>query len=326
MNTRFGETQQAAITILVDNQASLIVKSTDTVKYFTKKPLLAEHGFAALIDLPEEGLRILWDAGITSLALLENMKRMEIDPNTINTIVLSHGHSDHTTGVTDLLRWMDLKPKPKEWEAGASIKDMVSWSDAPHLPVIAHPAAFRERWYIDREGKRYGPVLPPPRDEWEAYGAKVILSDQPYQLSPGCFSTGEVPRLSFEKSGRSGSRLYRQEATFSPDDIEEDQALVLQVKNKGLVILSGCAHSGIVNTIRYAIQISNVDRIWAVLGGFHLAEAKEDEIQQTVEAFKGFKPEMIVPSHCTGFKAQCRLAVQMPDAFLFGVVGATYLF
>jgi len=326
MLSNFGETQNVAITLLVDNHADLFVKSTDTVKYFTKKPLLAEHGFAALIDLQDTGIRILWDAGITPLALLENMKRMEIDPRTIKKIVLSHGHDDHTAGVTDLLRWLDIRPKAKEWGSEATMEEMGRWAQVQRIPVIAHPGAFRERWFVDKEGKRMGPVLPPPRAEWEAVGAEVILSEGPYELGPGCWTTGEIPRLSFEKSGRPSTLFYRQDDQFVRDDIEEDQAIVLYVKDKGLVILSGCAHSGIVNTINAAREISGVERVWAVLGGFHLARATEDEIQETVAAVKKFKPVMIVPSHCTGFKVVCRFAARMPEEFALGIVGTTYLF
>jgi 7,8-dihydropterin-6-yl-methyl-4-(beta-D-ribofuranosyl)aminobenzene 5'-phosphate synthase len=135
-----------------------------------------------------------------------------------------------------------------------------------------------------------------------------------------------VPRLSFEKSGRSASLFFRQADEFIYDDIEDDQALVMNVKDKGLVILSGCAHSGIINTINHARQFSGIDRIWAVLGGFHLARADEQELQQTIDALKEIKPALIVPSHCTGFHAQCRLAEEMEGAFVPGIVGVSYSF
>ena len=86
------------------------------MKYYTEEPLLAEHGFAALIDLQDADVRILWDAGITRIALLENMKRMEMDPATIDKIALSHGHGDHTAAVTDVLQAIAVRPKPRKWE------------------------------------------------------------------------------------------------------------------------------------------------------------------------------------------------------------------
>jgi 7,8-dihydropterin-6-yl-methyl-4-(beta-D-ribofuranosyl)aminobenzene 5'-phosphate synthase len=120
--------------------------------------------------------------------------------------------------------------------------------------------------------------------------------------------------------------LYREGADFRPDDLDEDQAIVIHLKDKGLVVLSGCAHSGIVNTVEYARQSTGVEQVCAVIGGFHLARADDDEIQQTIDYFKGLNPKYIVPSHCTGFKAISRFAQEMPDAFIEGVVGARYLF
>jgi 7,8-dihydropterin-6-yl-methyl-4-(beta-D-ribofuranosyl)aminobenzene 5'-phosphate synthase len=322
----FGEVKDVEVTILVDNRADLIVDSSDSVKRFTDKPLLAEHGFAALINLKSADKKILWDTGMAPGTMLENMKRMEIDPASIDIIAISHGHRDHTAGVAEILRTMDTSPTTEEWEAGVSPQELVEGTEWRRIPLIAHPAAFRERWSFPENGKVYGPVLPPPQDEWKALGAEIVLSEGPYPLAPGCWTTGEVPRLSFEKSGRPSTMRYREGETFLPDDIEEDQAIVIHVKDKGLVVLSGCAHSGIVNTVQYAMEISGVDEIWAILGGFHLARSPEDEITKTVEEIKGFKPKLIAPSHCTGFKAMCLFADQMPDEFIYGVVGTTYLF
>jgi 7,8-dihydropterin-6-yl-methyl-4-(beta-D-ribofuranosyl)aminobenzene 5'-phosphate synthase len=322
----FGETQDVAITVLVDNRADLIVKSTDTVKYFDDEPLLAEHGFSALVDLKKAGLRILWDAGITSIALVENVKRMKIDLATIDKIALSHGHGDHTAAVTDVLRAMDVLPTPKEWSQTATPEEMRRYAEGRRVPVIVHPAAFRERWHMPKDKKWYGPMFPPPRAEWEALGAEIILSEGPCQLGSGCWTLGSVPRQSFESSGVPKAMTYREGETFTPDYVEEDQAIAINLRDKGLVVLSGCAHSGIVNTVNHARQISGVERVHAILGGFHLARVKEDELEQTIEAIKAFKPKLIVPSHCTGFKATAQFAARMPDAFMPNVVGATYLF
>jgi 7,8-dihydropterin-6-yl-methyl-4-(beta-D-ribofuranosyl)aminobenzene 5'-phosphate synthase len=319
-------TRDVAITVLVDNRADLIVESTDTVKYYTDTPLLAEHGFAALVDLKAAGIRILWDAGITPLTLLENMKRMQIAPATISKIALSHGHDDHTAGVADVVKAMDLHAKPRKWEAGARLEDIRRYAEGRRVPVVVHPAAFRERWDMQKDGARHGPVLPPSRREWQAAGAEVILSEGPYELGPGCWTSGAIPRVSFEKAGASKESAYRDGDAFIHDTIEEDQAIILNVQDKGLVILSGCAHSGIVNTVNYAREISGVERVWAILGGFHLARAKDEEIQRTVDVIKAVHPQLIVPSHCTGFRAMWQLAAQMPHEFVLGVVGATYLF
>lgn len=321
----WGETQDVAVTVLVDNQADLIAKSTDTVKRFSG-PLLAEHGFAALIDLRAAGVRVLWDAGLSRTALIENAREMEIDLSTIDVIALSHGHSDHTGAMAAAIERAAWRPTVREWKEDAPMDEIVAWSSGKRVPLVAHPAAFRERWAKRADGTRVGPILDAPRAAWEAAGAEIVLSEGPYRLAPGCWTTGAVPRTSFEKAGTPGNRFYRQEAAFLPDHIEDDQSLVIHVRDKGLVILSGCAHAGILNTIRYARQISGVDRVWAVLGGFHLAPANEDEIARTVDEIASMNPALISPTHCTGFRAMSHFAARLPDAFVLSLVGTTYLF
>lgn len=322
----FGETQGATITVLVDNRADLMVKSTDTVKYFKEEPLLAEHGFAALIDLQDAEVRLLWDAGITTIALLENMRRMEIDPTTIDKIALSHGHRDHTAAITDVIKAIGGRPEPRKWDKDATIEEIRRWVKDHQVPLVAHPAAFRERWGIEKDGTRYGPGLPPPRAEWEAAGAEIILSEGPYKLGPGCWTTGAVPRRSFEKAGTPSTMAYRDGDEFIRDYMDDDQTIVINVRDKGLVIVAGCAHSGIVNTVNYAREISGVNKVWAITGGFHLGRANDEEIQCTIDEIKKLEPLIVAPSHCTGFKAICRFAFQMPDEFVLGVVGTKYLF
>jgi 7,8-dihydropterin-6-yl-methyl-4-(beta-D-ribofuranosyl)aminobenzene 5'-phosphate synthase len=323
----FGSARSVAITLLVDNFADLLLESTDTIKRYTDKPLLAEHGFSALIDLNQGEVCILWDAGVSQITLLENARRMRIDLSTISCIALSHGHFDHTASLTEVLKAMDVKAKPKEWAIDSPVEELQQWSAGRRVPVVVHPAAFRERWGVRKDGSKYGPFLPPAMEEWQSMGAEIVRSESPTQLGPGCWTTGYIPRLSFEQSGRlPGRTVYRDAKGFMPDDVEDDQAIVIEIAGKGLIVLSGCAHSGIVNTINHARQFSGVEPVLAVLGGFHLACATEDEIEQTVAELKNFNPALISPSHCTGFKASAALASQMPGSFVQASVGTTYLF
>jgi len=203
---------------------------------------------------------------------------------------------------------------------------MVAHAQGRRLPVIAHLAAFRERWWFDDDGKKHGPRLGPPRAEWEAAWADIITSEEPYQLGPGCWTTGYVPRHSFEKGACPTKMCHRQGPDFLRDDLDEDQAIVLHVTGKGLVALSGCAQAGIVNTVNYAREISGVERVWAIIGSFHLVRSEQDEGQRTIDAIGKFEPRLVVPMHCTGCAPAAQFAAQMPDAFVAGVVRATYLF
>lgn len=321
----FGQTRAVEITVLVDNQADLLVKSTDSVKRFTKEPLLAEHGFAALVDLKEAGVRILWDAGISSVALQENARRMELDLATVDKITLSHGHRDHYASITDVIRKVAGEVEVREWAKDASLEEIQDWIRGRRVPLIAHPASFRERWQIAKDGRKRGPHQA-PRQEWEAAGADLVLAEGPQELGPGCWTTGAIPRTGFERAGTPASFAYRNGAEFTRDAVEDDQAIVINVQGKGLVVLTGCAHSGVVNTIRYARELSGVGEVFAVLGGFHLARAKEDEVERTIDELIEIGPRVVVPSHCTGFPAISRIANRMPEQFVLGVVGTRYLF
>jgi len=327
MNNRYNPGfNSVALTVLVDNKANMIVDSSDTVQYFTDKPLLAEHGFSTLIRLDDCEETILWDAGGSELALIENMRRMQLDFSTITKIALSHGHWDHYAAITALLDEMQLSPRPQEWVEGVSEAELTEWLEKSRIPIIAHPAAFRERWEKKDDGTLKGPFAPPPVKRWKAAGAAIIYSEAPDELAPGCWTTGAIPRHSFEESGRPKNRFYRVGADFIPDDLDEDQAVVINLPEKGLIVLSGCAHSGIVNTIDYARQFTGVERVHAIIGGFHLARTNEDEIEKTVAYIKNLQPTYVIPSHCSGFQATSQLARKMPDAFIEGVVGATYRF
>lgn len=319
-----GSVKHASLTVMIDNKADLIVDSSDQVKYFVDKPLLAEHGFSVLIQLEASEQKLLWDAGVSKVALIENFRRMKIDVASIKKVALSHGHFDHYAAMTDLLVEMDLLPQDKEWGATVKAEEIEEWIEGSRLPIVVHPAALRERWWVNDDGNLEGPYLPPPEKVWQALGARIVLSEEPYQLAPGCWTTGYIPRKSFEAIGRSEKLRYRDGSEFMRDDLEDDQAIVINIEGKGLVILSGCAHSGIVNTIVHAMDFFKIDAIYAVIGGFHLARASNDEIDQTIDYIRKIEPSLVIPSHCTGLSAIVRFAQEMPDEFIEGVVGATY--
>jgi 7,8-dihydropterin-6-yl-methyl-4-(beta-D-ribofuranosyl)aminobenzene 5'-phosphate synthase len=241
-------------------------------------------------------------------------------------IALSHGHGDHTAALTNVLRAMNLAPTSKKWAAGAPVGEMRAWAEGRRVPLVMHPAALHERWRKQKDGGLLGPLPAPPRLEWEAVGAQVVVSEGPHQLAPGCWTTGYVPRRSFESAGIPDGMLYRDGDVFLPDAIEDDQAIVINVRDKGLVVLAGCAHSGILNTVVHAREISGVRNVHALLGGFHLANAPATDIQRTIDDIKALRPVLVAPTHCTGFAAIAAFAAQMPDAFVQGVVGTLYQF
>jgi len=326
----FGEVSNVTIRILVDNKADLITKfkATETVKYFTRVPLLAEHGFSMMFHTKNQSDSILLDGGVSKIALPENIKRLKINPVDVKKIVLSHGHHDHYTGISAFLDLRELageSPEQQNWCRDVSASEVEQWIEDSKLPLYAHPAALRERWRIEKSGKMEGPSVFNILKEWEAKGVKVIVAETPQKLEPGVWTSGYVPRESFEKIGRPKNRLYRDGDKFLRDDIEDDQSIIINLKDRGLVIISGCAHSGIINTINYARKITGIDKVHAVIGGFHLAMAKAPEIKKTIDYFKEINPTIITATHCTGLNAIKAFSDHFPNSFKEGIVGMKFL-
>ena len=299
---KFRQVDQVRVTTLVENSVNLFLTKGDNVE--RRRPdngdFLAEHGWAALIETIREGEKhtILLDAGLSKTTLIHNMSILKIDPAAIEAIVISHGHNDHTGAVAQVIR-----------HSGKS------------MPIHLHPAAFRERWAIPSDGPRRGP-FGMDHKEWKPAGGQLVTDKDPREIFPGCITTGGIPRATdFEHTPQ--EYYYRENNAFHPDTILDDQSVVIMIKDKGLFIVSGCAHAGIVNTVRYARQITGEDRVWAVAGGFHLGRASQPVIQATIAGLRAVEPAIVAPGHCTGFNAIRAFAEAMPDQFILNVVGTT---
>lgn len=264
---------------------------------------LAEHGFAVLVTVTRAGRdhRFLFDAGMTPDGLIGNMRRLGVDPAGVEVVVLSHGHWDHVTGLDGFIRAVGPR----------------------NLPLVVHPGAWARR-RIAIPGVLEFELPPPSRRALADAGFELVESQQPSLLFDGCvLVTGEVDRTTaFEQ----GMPFHEKAAGggWEPDPmILDDQALIVNVAGHGLVVLTGCGHSGIVNIVRYARRLTGVDRVAGVVGGFHLSgPAFEPIIGPTVEALAELDPEVVLPSHCTGWRAAQALASRLPDAYVPNAVGS----
>jgi 7,8-dihydropterin-6-yl-methyl-4-(beta-D-ribofuranosyl)aminobenzene 5'-phosphate synthase len=272
----------------------------------TGDALRAEHGFSCLVTIEKAGgtTRVLFDAGLTPDGLIENMRRLEIAAQDIDIIVLSHGHWDHTTGMDGLVRALGR----------------------PNVPVLIHP----DFWSRRRISLPSGPVELPStsRPALEGAGFEVVEEQQPsFLLDGSLLVTGEVDRTTEFEQGHPLFQVYR-DGHWQPDPlILDDQALVANLKGRGLVVLTGCGHSGIVNILRYVRRLTGEDRIHAVIGGFHLSGPLfEKIIAPTCDALADISPDYLVPSHCTGWRATHALAARFPDAFIQNSVGTRFDF
>lgn len=268
---------------------------------------LAEHGFSALVELTRNGktCQVLFDAGLTPHGLVTNMRRLGLDPTDIDVIVLSHGHCDHTTGLSGFI-------------------DAVGRTN---LPVLIHPHFWHQRRIAipDRD-----PIQLPTtsRRALEDAGFDIVERPEPSFLLDGALLvTGEVDRTTEFEEGISIHQAH-DGTDWRPDPlILDDQALIANVRGQGLVVLTGCGHAGIVNILRYARRLTGIDDVHAVLGGFHLTGPHfAPIIPQTIEPLHQLAPDVIVPAHCTGWNAMHGIATDLPDAFIPNAVGTRYDF
>ena len=266
--------------------------------------LIAEPGFSALVRVQTGGRErtLLFDTGVSPNGMAENMRRLGIDAQEIEVVVLSHGHWDHVTGMEGLVRVLGRT----------------------RLPVMIHPE-FWSRRRIRFPGLEPAELPATSRTSLEGMGFAIVEERQPSFLLDGAvLITGEVDRTTPFETGFQGHQALH-DGTWQDDPlILDDQALVVRVRDRGLVVLTGCGHAGIVNTVRHVRRLTGEDTIAGILGGFHLSGPMfEPIIEPTVEAFAELDPALLAPAHCTGWKAVHRLAARFPDAFVLSTVGTT---
>jgi 7,8-dihydropterin-6-yl-methyl-4-(beta-D-ribofuranosyl)aminobenzene 5'-phosphate synthase len=313
MTTSLKEVDSVEILTLLDNSIDLLLPSTECVRRLpmppdalTREGLVAEHGFAALVTVQSgnTSAALLFDAGLSKTGLIHNMDVLGLRPKELHAIVLSHGHADHTQGLIG----------------------MVDQLGEHKMPLLLHPDAFLERKVIFPDGHELN--LPPPdRRILSQDGIEFVEESGPSCLLGGLLLvTGQVHRTTdFELGLPLHHALIG--GTWQPDPhIHDDQAIVVHVRHKGLVVLTGCGHAGAINTIRHAQELTGVQTVHAVIGGFHLGGLYfEQFIAPTVAALKDIGPAMIVPAHCTGWKAAHAIARELPDAFVPNSVGTRFL-
>jgi 7,8-dihydropterin-6-yl-methyl-4-(beta-D-ribofuranosyl)aminobenzene 5'-phosphate synthase len=271
----------------------------------TTPGLLAEHGFSALVTVRrgERQHTLLFDTGVSPDGMATNFERLGLDVDAIEAVVLSHGHFDHAGGFAGLAR---LRGRSG-------------------LPIALHPLVWTHR-RIALPGSTAWELPTLSRSALEGEGFTVIERREPSLLLGGCaLITGEIDRTTEFERGMPFHEAFH-DGHWEPDPlIVDDQALVVHLRGRGLVVLTGCGHAGAVNIARSAMRLCGVDRLYALLGGFHLTGAAfEPIIEPTIAALKAMAPGLIVPAHCTGWKAQHRLSAALPDAYVPNAVGTAF--
>jgi 7,8-dihydropterin-6-yl-methyl-4-(beta-D-ribofuranosyl)aminobenzene 5'-phosphate synthase len=269
--------------------------------------ILAEHGFSALIKNTIEGQThtLLFDFGFSENGAAQNAETLGIDMAEVEAVTLSHGHSDHTGGM----------------------KKLMALTGKRDIPFVVHPSVFKSPRYL-KYGENFKINFPKlSREMVKQAGLSAVETEKPYLLLDNTvLFLGEIPRRTdFEKGfpiahwQKDGVELW--------DAIEDDTSIVMNLKDKGLVIVSGCAHAGIVNTVYHAMEVTGINKVHVVMGGFHLSGPFfEAIIDRTTEEIKKLHPAYVIPTHCTGRRAIMAMEKQMPEQFILNMAGTKLTF
>jgi len=264
---------------------------------------IGEWGFAALVEA--DGHKILYDTGARPNTVLENARELKIDLSSVQDVILSHFHADHTTGLMTLRREV-LRTNPAALShvhvgQGIFLSRRLGSGETEQNPMIAM------------------------KKEYEATGGKFIVHEKPEELLPGVWLTGPVPRTYPEKNWTPGYKVEKGNS-WVEDNLPEDQALIFNTAS-GLVMLSGCAHAGIINTLHYAREFLQPAPVQAAIGGFHLFAASDEQLDWTADKLREFQIAQILGAHCTGIESVYRLRQRLGlnrKTCVVGTVGAIY--
>jgi len=299
----------ADVTILVDNFLDILLPSDEVAHraplhydWSDREQLIAEHGYSLLLTVVREGRSesVLYDAGLGRKTVLHNMDVLEVRATDLRAVILSHGHADHHGG----------------------LEGMFQRIGRPRMPLVLHPDVWRERRIVFPTGHEIS-MPPPSHADLDREGVEIIEERSPTLLLDGMvLVTGQVERVTdFEK----GFPLQQMHTGlgWEPDTwIWDDQAVVCNVKDKGLVVLSACSHAGAINVLKHAQRLTGIDKVHAFVGGFHLTGGLfEAIIPRTITELVTIDLDIIVPGHCTGWRATHELVRQLPDAYVQTSVG-----
>ena len=299
--------QDNYIDMVARDNTDIITRAMPLKGTEVRNSILAEHGFSAMVStvLDDSPRSLLFDFGFSEHGAAFNAEALGADMRRVEVMALSHGHMDHFGGMEKL----------------------VHMTGRSGMELIVHPEVFRSPRYM-KVTEDFKIMFPPfTQEKAESAGAAVVTTPAPYSmLDDKALFLSEIDRTTeFEKGAP--SLWFEKDGKAQQDTFEDDTALAFVVRDKGLVVLSGCAHAGIVNTVEYARKVTGVDSVYAVMGGFHLSGPDQAPvIKPTIEALKAIDPAYIIPTHCTGRNATQMIEDAFPGRFILNMAGTRLTF
>ena len=309
---KIPEVDKVEITIITDNYYDALRPDAPITKRFRTQPgkwMHAEHGLSYYIETSSKGRQsaFMFDYGLDSRGVRNNMQVLGLDVGKVDAFGLSHGHFDHWGAMIETLSANKARVKK-----GA--------------PLYLGEEAFERRYSLVPGTTNRLDIGQLARAEIEAMGlVKIVQIKEPTEVIPGAYFTGNIERVTSYEKVPPVLLVQRGDAVVV-DSFPGEQAMVFNVKGKGLVVLSGCAHAGIINTVQHVRKMTAQDKVHAVVGGFHLVNAKPEIIKATVDDMKTINPDYIIPAHCTGFEATIAFSNEMPGRFILNTAGTKYTF
>jgi 7,8-dihydropterin-6-yl-methyl-4-(beta-D-ribofuranosyl)aminobenzene 5'-phosphate synthase len=306
------EVDKVVITIITDNYYDALRPDAPVTKRFRTQPgkwMHAEHGLSYFIETSSKGKTsgFMFDYGLDAPGVQKNMDVLGIDVGKAAGFGLSHGHFDHWGAFTEMLAFNRSKIKKG-------------------LPLYLGEGAFERRYSLRPGTNDRLDIGQLNKADIEGLNlVQIVEVKKPTEVVPGGYFTGTIEKVTdYEKTPP--VLLVKAGDAVIPDTFPGEQAMAFNLKGKGLVVLSGCAHVGIVNTVKHVQKITGIEKVHAILGGFHLVNAKPEVVQRTVADIKTINPEWVVPAHCTGFEATMVFARELRGKFILNTAGTSYTF
>lgn len=329
MGLDFSEgVDKVRVRVLTENITDITLLTDPKFKDRVQQPgastlmCLAEHGLAMLFEVTmgNSTHTFLFDAGGLLGSIANNMKYLQIDPKKIENFVLSHGHFDHFGGLNYIINQFSQGTEiivaknaflPK-WALRGELTGKSMKLDKEKLGQLQKEQKIRQLPLLNKELFN---------EQIKNNNLKLVETSKPLQLAPGVWTSGEI-ETPVKEELTSGLYVQKNDEILF-DDFRDEISIFINVKNKGLIILTGCGHTGIMNTVKMAQKLSGINKIYALIGGYHMNWASKNRIDKTIEFLKKLNPEILCAMHCSGFNFTAKLMNEIPNSVL-GIVGTVF--